>query len=92
MKRAGPVLRHQGVTMIVLKADMFQPFSEYAQRADELEKKIRAVRPATGFEEVLIPGDLEKRTRIIRERDGIPIADDTWQSIVDLAGSLGVTV
>ena len=91
-KRAGPVLRHQGVTMIVFKADMFQPFSEYAQRADEFGNKIRAVRPATGFEEVLIPGDLEARTRKAREKDGIPIADDTWQSVVDVAGSLGVEI
>ena len=28
-------MRHQGVTLIVFKADLFQPFEEFASRADE---------------------------------------------------------
>ena len=88
--RAGPILRHQGVTMIAMKADLFQPFAEYAERADEMERRTRAVPPAPGFKAVLVPGDPEAQTRAIRERDGIPIAEDVWQSIVEVASSLGV--
>lgn len=90
--RAGPFMRHQGVVMVVFKADLFQPLAEYAERADEMERRVRAVPPASGFEEVLVPGDPEVRTRAIRQRDGIPITDDVWQSIADVAASLGVTV
>jgi LDH2 family malate/lactate/ureidoglycolate dehydrogenase len=89
--RAGPTLRHQGVTMIVLKADLFVPFAEYAEWADEMERRVRAVPPAPGFEEVLVPGDPEVRTREARQRDGIPIADDVWKSITELAASLGLS-
>ena len=88
--RAGPILRHQGVTMIVFKADLFQPLAEYASRADEMERRVRAVPPAPRFKEVLVPGDPEVRTRAIRQRDGIPIPDDTWQSITEVAASFGV--
>jgi LDH2 family malate/lactate/ureidoglycolate dehydrogenase len=91
-EHGGPVLRHQGVTMIVLRADLFQPWQEYAQRADEMERRVRAIPPAPGFREVLVPGDPEVRTRAIREREGIPVADDIWQQLTDLAKSLGVTV
>ena len=90
--RAGPIMRHQGVTMIAIKADLFQPFADFAKRADELERRVRAIPPAPGFKEVLAPGDLEAGTREIRRRDGIPITDDVWQSIVDAAALVDVKV
>jgi len=89
--RGGPVLRHQGVTMVVFKADLFQPFEDFATQADEFERRLRAIPPATGFKEVLVPGDLEYRTRTIRQREGIPIPDYLWRKLVDLAGSVGIT-
>ena len=88
--RAGPILRHQGATIIVLRADLFQPFADYARGADEAERLIRAIPPAPGFEEVLVPGDPEERSRARRQRDGIPIPDDVWQSIVETAASLNI--
>jgi LDH2 family malate/lactate/ureidoglycolate dehydrogenase len=87
--RGGPYMRHQGVTMIVFKADLFQAQGEYARRADEMLHRIRAVPPAPGFKEVLVPGDPEARTRAIRERDGIPIPDDVWEEICALPGFVG---
>ena len=62
--------RSPGLNMIVLKADLFQTYEQYARRADGLEQRIRAVAPAPGFTEVLVPGDPEARTRIIRLRRG----------------------
>ena len=90
--RAGAIMRHQGVSMMAIKADLFQPFADYAERADEMERRVRAVPPAPGFDEVLAPGDMEARTRVRRRRDGIPIADDIWQSIIKAAASVGVAV
>jgi LDH2 family malate/lactate/ureidoglycolate dehydrogenase len=90
--RGGPTMRHQGVTIIVFKADLFQPQAEFTRRADELGQRMRAVPPAAGFDEVLVPGDLEERARATRRRDGIPVLDDVWKSLVDLAGELGVSL
>ncbi len=90
--RAGAIMRHQGVTMIAIKADLFQPFADYAKRADEMERRVRAIPPAPGFEEVLAPGDMEARARVRRRRDGIPIADDIWRSFTEAAKSVGVTI
>lgn len=91
-ERAGPIMRHQGVTMIAFKADVFQPFEAYAERADEMVRRVRAVPPAPGFQEVLAPGDMESRTRAARRRDGIPIADDIWQTICEAAALVDVEV
>jgi len=88
--RGGPINRHQGVTMMVMKADLFRPLADFTREADEMERRVRAVPPAPGFDEVLAPGDLEERTRIARRRDGIPIADDVWQSLIDAADRVNV--
>jgi len=90
--RGGPIFGHTGTTLIACRADLFQPLAEYAGRADELERRVRAVPPAPGFAEVLVPGDLEARTRETRQREGIPIADDLWGRLSELALSLGVEV
>ena len=90
--RGGAIFLHQGVTMVAFKSDLFQPFADYAERADEMERRVRAVPPAPGFDEVLAPGDLEARTRERRQREGIPIADDLWQSLTEAAASVGVEI
>ena len=48
--------------------------------------------PAPGVDEVLMPGDLEQRTRVARSRDGIPIEDDVWKTLVNTAELVGVSV
>ena len=90
--RAGSIMRHQGVTMIAFKADLFQGFAEFAERADEMERRVRAVPPAPGFDAVLAPGDMEEGYRERRGRDGIPIADDIWKSFTEAAASVGVNI
>ncbi len=90
--RGGPIMRRQGVTMIAFKADQFQAFADYSSRADEMVKRVREIPPAPGFEEVLAPGDPEVRTRAARGKEGIPIADDVWEEIVETARSLNVDI
>lgn len=90
--RGGLYFSHSGAAMMVFRADLFQPFSDYANRADRLRKRIEAVPPAAGVEEVLIPGDPELQARALRLREGIPIPDTLWRELVDLAASLGVSI
>ena len=78
--------------MMVMKADTFQPQSTFEKQATELAERTRNIPPAGGFDVVLVPGDPEKRTRVIRSREGIPVEDDIWESVVRAAKSVGVTV
>ena len=87
---SNPLFRRHGVTLIVFRADLFQSFSEYAKRADEMSQRTQAIPPAPGFEEVLLPGMPEAKAQNIRQEDGIPIADDIWQSIAKTASALGI--
>ncbi len=91
-ERGGPIMRHQGVSLLAIRADLFQPFEEYTGRAEQMQERVRAVPPAPGFKSVLVPGDMESAARAARQRDGIPILDDIWQRLVETANSVGVTV
>jgi LDH2 family malate/lactate/ureidoglycolate dehydrogenase len=53
---------------------------------------LRAIPPAAGFDEVLVAGDPEDRSRARRERDGIPIEPALWAKLTALSGELGVSV
>ena len=52
---------------------------------------IRATKPAAGVEQVLIPGDPERKTRAERSKNGVPLPDDTWAAIVNTAREVGVS-
>ena len=45
-----------------------------------------------GVAGILLPGDPERRTRVERERRGIPLDPGNWERLTDLAGRLGVPV
>jgi len=50
----------------------------------------KSARPASPGGEVLIPGEPERRTRDERLKEGVPLPDDTWASIVAAAREVGV--
>ena len=87
--RGGIYNRHQGITIMVLKADLFQPLDGFTSKLDELEQRMRAIPPAPNFSEVIVPGDIESRTR--KERaSAIDIPDDVWEMLKQLTKDVGV--
>jgi LDH2 family malate/lactate/ureidoglycolate dehydrogenase len=86
----GEIFGHSGATVIAIKSDLFQSSAEYQRRVDEMESRVRAVPPAPGFKEVLIPGDPEVRTRVIRQRTGIPIPEKLWKELTELSRLLSL--
>src|SRR6201992_3753327 len=52
---------------------------------------IRGTKPISGVDQVLIPGDTERKTRAERMKNGIPFAADTWAAIVNTAREVGVS-
>ena len=43
-----------------------------------------------GFDEVLMPGEMEARMRQQKEADGVPIDDETWRQICETGKDVGV--
>jgi LDH2 family malate/lactate/ureidoglycolate dehydrogenase len=49
--------------------------------------EIRDTPPAAGFSQVLIPGERGRACREQRLRDGVPVADEVWETLQILAGA-----
>lgn len=65
--------------------------AHFAEAAREYALYVKASRPAAPGGEVLVPGEVEARNRVIRTRDGIPLQVDTWAAILETARSLGLS-
>ena len=55
-------------------------------------RDLKAIPPAAGHDEVLVPGEPEARAQAERERDGIPLPPTLWVTLSELSSELGVVV
>ena len=81
-----------GMLSIYMAPQFFQEdqaFAAEARRFIEWVKSSQKVRPDG---EILMPGEIEEKTKAQRLRDGIELDDITWKSITDVARSLDVGV
>jgi hydroxycarboxylate dehydrogenase B len=61
-----------------------------AERIASVTAFLHAAKPQNPDDPVRAPGDIERETRIVRERDGIAIDAQSWQQIVEAAASFGI--
>jgi LDH2 family malate/lactate/ureidoglycolate dehydrogenase len=74
-----------GVLFLVLNIEAFRPLDDFLQDAATLCAKTKAIKPAEGFDEVLLPGELEWKTAEFRRQHGIPLDKTTWSHLVGAA-------
>jgi len=86
------LMGHQGVSFIVMEADVLSPMTDFRSRVDDTLNRITDSHPAVGFDEVLYPGLKEANTRADCERDGIPIPEDLWNLFAEAARTVGVEI
>ena len=89
--RGGDGMKYQGVTFMLFRADLFQSIADFTSSMTAFQQEVRAIPPADGFDEVVVPGDLEARARADRRANGLPLPDDVWEPLVETAASLDVT-
>jgi LDH2 family malate/lactate/ureidoglycolate dehydrogenase len=71
----------QAFFFLALNPEFFSSRTAFVERVDQLASDAKAVRPADGFSEVLLPGELEWREEQRRTRDGIPMPDGDWKAL-----------
>lgn len=79
----------QGTVLTVIDIAAFQPVAEFKAQAAAFVAQLKATPRAPGFDEILLPGDVEWRTKAVRARDGIPLPEVTWERIKAAATLLG---
>ncbi len=90
--RSRPFYGGNGIFMMAINVGRLTDIDEFKVRVDALFKSMKESALAPGHEEILIPGDPERRMRERRLVEGIYIEDKTWGDIVELATGLGVAV
>ena len=62
----------------------------FAAELDRLVAYVKESPPRPGGAGVMVPGEPERRSRAIRERDGIPLDDTTWAELIEAGVSAGM--
>ncbi|MCR9135972.1 MAG: malate/lactate/ureidoglycolate dehydrogenase [Alphaproteobacteria bacterium] len=77
--------------MILIDPDVFGSAEAFFGDVDNYTDWVKSAAPAPGFESVMFPGDPERKTRLERSSNGIPIDDGSWQQLLETAGSVGLS-
>jgi LDH2 family malate/lactate/ureidoglycolate dehydrogenase len=81
-----------GPIIMALNIPFLAPIDQFDSAAERLRAQIAGSPPITGFEEVLLPGDPERRTRLRRLEEGIPVPQQIWSSIEALAAEWNISI
>ncbi len=79
-----------GPVLIAIDPECFMPYDDFTAQVESQCEAILSSSCAAEFEEVLLPGDPERRARAEREVTGVPIADRTLDELAALCQGCGV--
>ncbi len=80
----------KGDFMIAVDPAAFVTPAKFKTRVREYVMQIKSSKRAPGVTEIMVPGEPEQKTREKRIREGIPIADEVWKELEQLAKEIGV--
>jgi LDH2 family malate/lactate/ureidoglycolate dehydrogenase len=86
------VTQRSGIFIFALKSSLFQSVEKYQQALHHSIQKIKAIPPAQGFDEVMLPGEPEFKMHEKRIQQGIPIPQETWDAVRKAGLSVGVDI
>jgi LDH2 family malate/lactate/ureidoglycolate dehydrogenase len=79
-----------GTFIIVIDLGAFVEPSEFRTEIEDLLGYVKSAPLAPGVEAIMYPGEPEVLEQQRRERDGIPLDEETWQQVIALAQDLGL--
>lgn len=85
-----PARQNVSHTFLALDVAWFMPIAEYKARMGRFIEMIRASRLRPGFQEVLVPGELEHRRVSDKTANGVPLDKEVYEDLQVLANELGV--
>lgn len=80
------------VCLIVIDPTAFGALDHFKALMDGVSAYMKSAELADGFQEILMPGEIDFRKVEQRQREGISLADTTWSQIQEAAQSAGVTL
>ncbi|GAA5034360.1 Ldh family oxidoreductase [Microbacterium fluvii] len=89
---AGQKKHRQNATLIVIDPAAFGDVAQFAANVDATVETIHDLPKAEGVDQLYVPGERSAATAARRADAGIPVGDKLWTELVEVAGTLGVTV
>lgn len=80
----------EGQFHMAIDVSKLQPLDQFKASTDQFIRSLRSVKPAKGFEGVIIPGQMEAKLEQQRLKEGIFIRDEVWEGVVQAARRLGI--
>ncbi len=77
--------------MMVVDPEQFGGAHHFAEEVSQLCEFVRGCPRAAGVEEILLPGDPERRIMARNSENGITLDAENWGALTTLAGKLGVS-
>ncbi len=79
-----------GMLSIYMDPSFFQEETAFAAEVRRFVEWVKSSKKSEPDGQLLMPGEIEERTKAQRLRDGIELDDNTWKALVDTAHSLEV--
>jgi LDH2 family malate/lactate/ureidoglycolate dehydrogenase len=79
-----------GHFIMAMKPDLFVSRDEYSKRMDKLVQRVHANPTAEGFDEVIMPGERERRLEADHRRTGVPFHAKEVGAMQEAAAKAGV--
>jgi len=81
---------HNGMLSIYLRPELMDDGHGWAASVGSYIAEVRACLPADASEPVMVPGDPERKRRAERLANGLPLAPDVWESLLEAGESKGL--
>ncbi len=81
-----------GMLSIFLDVSRFQADDAFAAEIERFVAWVKSSAKAMPGGEILMPGEIEERTKAQRLREGIDVDETTWSQVLETARSVGVDV
>lgn len=78
-----------GVWMTLIDANTVLPGADYQQWISSYAQHLKSAKLRPGFNEVLFPGEMERRQHQARTENGVSIPEETWRQLTELAETVG---
>ena len=88
--RAGQTRWGNGVFMMALDIAAFIAPDDFKRDTAAFVEWLKSSSLMAGFDQILVPGEPESRTRGQREADGVFVDEPTWQQMTEAAAKLGI--
>jgi LDH2 family malate/lactate/ureidoglycolate dehydrogenase len=87
---ANPAKQDVSHTMIAIDIEWFMPVEEFKARMDDFIKDVKAAELRPGFDEILVPGEIDYRREQGYRQDGAKLDARVFDQLAELAEKLGI--